>query len=139
MLLSIYDDERNLITNLATNDRGLAGYQSRNILNFLGEDHFIEPIFPLVTEPRNEKSRDTLSNIVTLKAYPNPASNIVNFEYKFDTNDLSNVRLKIVDYMGRPIQSLSIIDPIGTISWDCTFVASGIYYYSIIYDKKVML
>ena len=139
MLLSIYDDERNLITNLATNDRGLAGYQSRNILNFLGEDHFVEPVFPLVTEPRNEMSRDTSSNIVTLKAYPNPASNIVNFEYKLETNDLSNVRLKIVDYMGRPIQSLSIIDPIGTISWDCTFVASGIYYYSIINDNKVML
>lgn len=138
MLLSIYDNERNLITNLAIYDRGLAGYQSRNILNFLGENHFVEPVFPLGAELRNEKKRDTSSNIFTLKAYPNPASNIVNFEYKFDTNELSNIQLKIVDYMGRPIQSLSIIDPMGLISWDCTFVPSGVYYYSIINDKKVM-
>lgn len=138
MLVSLHKDERNLIVILAQYDKGIAGYQSRNILNFFGENYFIDPVFPVSTELRNEKNYANLSNKDNLKAYPNPASNIVNFEYKFDKDDLSNVQLKIVDFMGRPIQILSIIDPKGTISWDCTFVPSGVYYYSILNDQKMI-
>ena len=34
--------------------------------------------------------------------------------------------------MGRTIQTLAILSTSGNASWDCSFVPTGIYYYSII-------
>jgi len=34
--------------------------------------------------------------------------------------------------MGRTIQILAILSGVGDVRWDCSFIPTGIYYYSIV-------
>lgn len=138
-LFSTNENERSFLKQLANNDRGLAGYQSRNILNLLGDQYFIDPVLPDNNEWRSiQKFEKDLVN-TSLKAYPNPASNLVNYSYDLGDINPEGTQLEIMDFMGRIIQELTIVLPNGNITWDCTFVPTGVYYYRIVKNKEEII
>lgn len=139
ILFSNTENERSFLKQLANNDRGLAGYQSRNILNFLGDQYFIDPVLPDNNEWRSvQKFEKDLVN-TSLKAYPNPASNLVNYSYDLGDINPEGTQLEIMDFMGRIIQELTIVLPNSNITWDCTFVPTGVYYYRIVKNKEEII
>jgi Secretion system C-terminal sorting domain len=85
-----------------------------------------------------QKSDKDLVN-TSLKAYPNPASNLVNYSYDLGDIKPEGTLLEIMDFMGRIIQELTIVLPNGNITWDCTFVPTGVYYYRIVKNKEEII
>ncbi len=137
--LAINEIERSFLVKLAMSDRGKGGYQARNILNALGDNYFIEPVFPISTEWRNEKGNVKTQENTSLSAFPNPASHLVTFTYNIGEIKPDATQLKIVDFMGRNIQTLAILSSVGDVSWDCSFVPTGIYYCSIIKNGEELI
>ena len=137
--INITEAERSFLQKLAQTDRGKGGYQARNILNFLGDNYFIEPVFPNSTEWRNEQENVKYQENSSLSAFPNPASQVVTFSYNIGELKPDGTQLKIVDFMGRTIQTLAILSTSGDVRWDCSFVPNGIYYYSIIKNEDELI
>jgi hypothetical protein len=139
ILISSNEKERFFLKQLANTDRGLAGYQSRNILNFLGDQYFIDPVLPDNNEWRSVQKFDKDLVNTSLTAYPNPASNVVNYSYDLGDIKAEGTQLEIMDFMGRTIQEFTIVLPTGNITWDCSFVPTGVYYYRILKNKKEVI
>jgi hypothetical protein len=135
--------EHSVLTLLAQNDRGLGGYQARNILDYLGENHFIDPVFP---SSENEMEIllagidiDTIySEVCKINAYPNPASSIVNFVYEMKEFIPKGTILNVMDFSGKSIYRLPINEMSGVVIWDGSFLPSGLYFYHLIADSKII-
>jgi hypothetical protein len=71
--------------------------------------------------------------------YPNPFNPSTAINYQLLAN--CYIQLKVFDTLGRQIETLvDGIIPKGrhTVHWDALKVASGVYFYSLRYDNKVI-
>ena len=117
---------------------GLAGDQIRAILNFYGDQYFVEPVFP----NSNENFLQKLDTIINknlqnskIEASPNPTSGIVNFKYNLAVKLTKNMYLTIYNELGLNVVQMKIDSNIGEIIWDSNLQKEGIYYYCIIDEK----
>ena len=79
---------------------------------------------------------DEYSVLSGIKVFPNPAKDIVSFEFAEGVNDITTI--EIVDVMGRIVSSLEIpmITADSRIKTDVSGLSSGIYNYFIRSGEK---
>jgi hypothetical protein len=76
-----------------------------------------------------------------LKIYPNPANNQITFELPAISKESI---LQIKDIFGKTIAELTIAKGQTQLTWDCSTVSSGVYFYysemsDIVYRGKIVL
>lgn len=123
------------VIDLASNSKGIAGIQAKNILNTaFGYTIYDDPILPELTEELriNKKTEKLLNQI---KAFPNPADQNVQFQYSLDQNYI-NLSIRIFDSSGTLIEVLPLPDgKEGFLSWNSGKAKDGFYLYSIASNK----
>jgi hypothetical protein len=67
-----------------------------------------------------------LSNIQSLKLYPNPSSSHITFELPLISKES---KLQIKDFYGKTIAELPLIQNQTQLVWDCSSVSNGVYFY----------
>lgn len=72
----------------------------------------------------------------TTTMYPNPNSG--NFMFTYNLRNLSNAKLKIVDYMGNEIYSYFLQDTIGSKRIDVSSLNNGLYFWDLMSDSGVI-
>jgi hypothetical protein len=119
------------IVNIADNSKGLAGLQAKNILNYGFDFDIFDPtIFPELTEQRLERTK-TVEEKNRVIAFPNPATDKLNFEYHLD-RVYSNLVIKIYNSNGKYLSGIKIPDgKDGFVNWNANSLLSGVYHYSI--------
>lgn len=83
--------------------------------------------------PANPADNVSLSN-----AYPNPASGIVNFDYKL-SSDVNKARIVVTNLLGTTIQDFELGHKSGKASVDVSNLRNGIYFYSLILNNSATI
>ena len=78
---------------------------------------------------------NSFNDITFSNAYPNPATNTVNFDYKLSSN--SNATISIVNLLGSVVKRSNLNPASNKISIDVSDLPQGVYFYSIDLDGKV--
>lgn len=78
---------------------------------------------------------NSINGITFSNAYPNPATNTVNFDYKLSSN--SNATISIVNLLGSVVKRSDLNPASNKISIDVSDLPQGVYFYSIDIDGKV--
>ena len=68
-------------------------------------------------------------------AYPVPASDVVNFDYSFNSN-VSNAMVAVYNMMGQEVLRSDINSMSGKLSLNVSDLADGVYFYSLIVNGK---
>ena len=68
-------------------------------------------------------------------AYPMPASDVVNFDYSFNSN-VSSAMVAVYNLMGQEVLRSNISSMSGNLSLNVSDLADGIYFYSLIVNGK---
>jgi hypothetical protein len=76
-----------------------------------------------------------VKNTITCEAYPNPANDIVSFNYELNNNNKAT--FVMYNAIGESIRQENLTSPKGNITIDTKELPSGIYYYSINGDKAI--
>jgi hypothetical protein len=69
-------------------------------------------------------------SLTDLKAYPNPATDYVNFDYKLPEY-VEKATVIITSITGQVVEEFDIIDTEGQVLWDTRIVENGIYFYAL--------
>jgi len=88
-------------------------------------------------DSNNDNSKSITDAIVLKQNRPNPLNSMTNIEYEIPT-EISKARLVISDMNGREINNYPV-SGIGTLEFDASKLAKGIYSYSIIANEKNMI
>ena len=129
-----------LIVDLAENSRRIAGLQAKNILNEgFAYDYYDEAILPTIENQNRigfgDKNGQEEHKVI---AFPNPASEMVQFHYKVK-KEYANMSIRIWDSTGKLIDELTIQESkTGFLSWDTQEVETGFYFYSICTNENVL-
>jgi hypothetical protein len=135
------------LRNLAENSQQQAGGAARGLLNFAYHtQYFIPPTLPNQTGGKGINATDRTDNTaklsengVTLIAFPNPASHIVNFEYHTTDKTLNGEsELLVRNPLGQVIKKIKMTSD-GLVTWNIESLSSGIYYYSLENADKVII
>lgn len=94
---------------------------------------FSEITFAITTQTGTSIRNDV--SVSELRAYPNPASEIVNIAYSYK-GDASNVNLVVKNLMGATITSQAVPSNGNVVKLNISDFASGIYFYSIEADGR---
>ena len=78
--------------------------------------------------------KNVSQNLDAVKAYPNPASNMITFT--FPTSQ--NVTVKVFDLSGKEIVSEMINGSTGSYSMNISELSTGIYFYQITFDNTIV-
>ena len=82
-------------------------------------------------------------NNFQLRNYPNPFNPSTTISFNISRKDAENAKIEIYNIKGQKIKQFSIFDNQYSIIWDGTdqnneSVSSGIYFYKLINNEKVM-
>ena len=69
-----------------------------------------------------------------LKAYPNPANNIVSVDYRLEGN--SEARIAIFNLLGSKVKEIELSRSVGTLTINTTDLIEGIYFYSLLINNE---
>ncbi len=124
---------------IAGSSRWLAGQQAQNILNFgYGHDSIPAPILPELSGGVRLADQRLKNNTPSVTyAFPNPADNLVTFQYSLPEAD-ARCFIQVFDRYGREIITLPVPQKQGFIDWNTKEVREGLYFYSITNGKKVI-
>lgn len=124
---------------VAENSEWLAGQQAQNILNYAyGHDTIPDPIFPQFSGGARLEGQNLKENEPsTISAFPNPADNIVTFQYALETLH-PNTFISVFDSHGRMVKELPVYKKQGFAEWHTKEVKAGIYIYNIRKGKHVL-
>lgn len=124
---------------IAGSSRWLAGQQAQNILNFAyGHDSIPAPILPELSGGARLKDPRAKTNTPSVfYAFPNPADNLVTFQYSLPEAD-ARCFIQIFDRFGRKVITLPTTKKQGFVDWNTKEVREGLYFYSITNGKKVI-
>ena len=146
-IFAIPQNDLEVLRNLAENSSARAGDAARGLLNFAyGTQYFIPPTLPKETGGKGIEASERTENTtkinainVTLIAFPNPASHIVNFEYHTQDRTLNGAAEVVVrNTLGQVIKRFKMTSD-GLISWNIESLEGGIYYYSLENAEKVII
>ncbi len=126
---------------IAESSEGLAGQQAKNILNFAYASAY-EPsiILPGMANQAlriSGKTEVSLNDPNMIKAFPNPATDLLTFEYRLE--DLKkDAMIQVFDIHGKLIKSIPLTDIYGFVDWHTKDVESGLYIYTIGYENEIL-
>jgi hypothetical protein len=70
--------------------------------------------------------------------YPNPATGEVRIDYSAGRQEYGVALLRVYDFLGKEIKTLSLKKGSGSIMLDINNLQPGIYFYSLEIDKKIV-
>ena len=119
---------------VADNSSGIAGTMSQGLLNvFYGYEYMSDPK-PVPLPPSELRSPPVQGNASSadesyqpLKAFPNPATDRVLFQYDLGEGNISG-KVEVFDVNGQLVRSFNVIGQKGKIEWDTAPYDRGIYY-----------
>jgi hypothetical protein len=82
------------------------------------------------TSPSNQAMLALTESLTDLKAYPNPATDYVNFDYKLPEY-VEKATVIVTSITGQVVEEFDIIDTEGQVLWDTRIVENGIYFYAL--------
>jgi Reprolysin (M12B) family zinc metalloprotease len=130
------------LVNLAETSRGIAGLQAKNILNNgFGGEWYDELILPdLQSGGSREATVKSISKKDQIYAFPNPASQQVQFHYRLE-NNYRAMSIKVHDGLGKLIAEIPVDNEHkeGFVSWDAAATNPGVYIYSICSQGHVLV
>lgn len=140
------EDEVLQLVEIANRNNGRAGVQARGILNFFyGYDYTTEQspatfsegeknsFLNLHTDNPAELIGETLISIS-----PNPANEVITFNYNLTDYQDSKVTLQIIDESGRYIKEF-VLDPVvGQTQWNTSQLQAGFYVYQLKSQSKII-
>lgn len=145
-LNTLTEQEVQQLVDLANNGRGKARLQAREILNFFYGYRYLPDapgLDPLQEEPTSLLQPATAGQPKqeiaweTVKAYPNPVSGTVTFQYDLSQYNFSNAVIQVLDINGKLIRTFSLEKTLGDINWDTGEVQPGMYLYKLRVDDTV--
>ncbi|MCF8234197.1 MAG: T9SS type A sorting domain-containing protein [Bacteroidales bacterium] len=71
-------------------------------------------------------------------AFPNPANNLVNFEYEL-SHDVQNARIIIRNLLGKTMREIPVSKDYSSVSIDVSDLTEGLYLYSVLIDDRSIL
>jgi hypothetical protein len=127
------------LVEIAGSSRWLAGQQAQNILNFgYGHDTIPAPILPELSGGVRLADQQMKTNAPSvIYAFPNPADNLVTFQYSLPEAD-ARCFIQVFDRYGRKVITLPAPKKQGFVDWNTNDVREGLYFYSITNGKKVI-
>jgi hypothetical protein len=146
-IFAIPQSDLEVLRNIAENSQQRAGDAARGLLNFAYHtQYFIPPTLPSQLGGKGINATDRADNTtkssetgVTLTAFPNPASHIVNFEYHTTDKTLNGEsELLVRNPLGQVIKRIKMTSD-GLVTWNIEDLSSGIYYYSLENAEKVII
>lgn len=97
-----------------------------------GGEHFV---FDVTFKYSLESVVDLNDTDVFSNAYPNPASNIVSFDYDLPSN-VENAQVTIYNMMGQEVIRQDINGNAGKLDINISDLSEGVYFYSLIINNK---
>lgn len=126
-----------MLENIASHSKGIAGTQSQSILAFAYGNLFINCPLPYSNTKISKCNKlESINTIFQPKvnSYPNPSEEWVVFEYSIPSS-VNNCSLKIVNLMGQFVEEFKISNNSGMIIWDTRKIKEGNYIYTLNNDK----
>jgi hypothetical protein len=134
-IFQLNSDQIEILENIASMSKGIAGTQASNILEY-GYGYSYPQCPALINQYTTSKSVN--SNIPALlnsiyepkiKVYPNPANNWTAFYYELPEG-MKTGSIDISDANGHNVTVLSIENQKGEVIWDTREIISGIYLFT---------
>jgi len=97
------------------------GNEDNNLVSF--NTHYQSPVCNV--------SVAEISNNFSIKSYPNPANNKINFKYNVNSN---NSYITIHDITGKKVGSIKLNSNLNSTSFNTESLQSGIYFYNVYVD-----
>ena len=99
-------------------------------VNLMGLDNTTSGRIMPIDNPLLELTKSNTS----IKAYPNPATDYVTFEYQMP-QFVENAQLTVTDLTGKVVKNIQLQADKGQILWDTRSVQNGLYLY-VLKDEK---
>jgi hypothetical protein len=88
--------------------------------------------------PINNPLLELTKSNTSIKAYPNPTRDYVNFEYELPEY-VENTTVVITTMTGKVVKQFDLKDTKGQILWDTRQVENGIYFYALKQGKNTLV
>jgi hypothetical protein len=134
--LDITEGERGQLQTIAYGSSNDAAFQARSILCFFFDECVEEAVNLSNTTPPariiqvEDAMLELTESLTDFKAYPNPATDYVNFDYELPEY-IKKATVTITSITGKVVKEFDIESTEGQILWDTRQVENGIYFYAL--------
>ena len=127
------ENEKSSLQAIADNGFGLGKYKAENILNYFANGTYLH--LPELPNNQNQRRANPIKSIaeskeVYIKAYPNPAKDLLIFEFQLPCVE-KEALLEIIDITGKKVYEVNVQNEMHQHILDVQKFANGLYSYTL--------
>lgn len=131
-IFELSNEENAILTDIVNESEGRGSVIANNILCFVNQQCKDYPaVLPTPDNQQRKAQVISFTDSDNLKAYPNPASDFVTFEYDISDILSHDVSITVTDITGKTLYVYSLPETKGQVIWDTRSLSNGVYLYKL--------